>query len=52
MVVVGGDMPSLLVYIDVVDMGVIGREVPSLSVHWDYRALAVLSQSNGQGTDS
>ena len=30
MVVVGRDMPSLLMY---VDMGVVGREVPSLSLH-------------------
>ena len=32
-VIVGRDMLLLLVYIDIVDMSVIGREVPSLSVH-------------------
>ena len=33
MVVIGRDIPSLLVYVDVVDMGDVGREVMSLSVH-------------------
>ena len=28
MVVVGRDTPSLLVYVDVVDIGVVGRGVP------------------------
>ena len=47
MVIIGRHMPTLLVYVDVVDMGVFGREVQPLSVHLDYRALAVLSHSNG-----
>ena len=34
------------------DMVVVGREVPSLSVYYDYRALAVLSYRNGQGTET